>query len=91
MQERDETARKKREADAKLELCPVPTSKAVIPPGQSWTRYLNPDWDYPMTKPGIYEITVSRQTDLLHPGKSVIVKSNSLTIVVPDPKAAVPK
>jgi hypothetical protein len=44
-----------------------------------------------MSQPGTYEITVSRETDTGHPDKSVSVKSNTLTIVVPEPEAAEPK
>jgi len=84
LKERDTAVRKKREADAKQTPCKVPRSKAVIPPGESGTRYLNFGWDYPMCQPGTYEITVSRESDLEHPEKSVTVKSNTLTIVVPE-------
>jgi hypothetical protein len=38
---------------------------------------------YDMTVPGTYDIAVTRETDLLNPEKSVTVKSNTLTIVVP--------
>jgi hypothetical protein len=38
-----------------------------------------------MTVPGTYEITVTRETDRWNPEKSVTVKSNTLTIVVPEP------
>jgi hypothetical protein len=83
LEEKDAAARKKREADAKLERCGTKGFEAK--PGDSWTRYLSIVWDYPMCKPGTYEITVSRETDPLHPEKSVTVKSNTLTIVVPEP------
>jgi len=62
---------------------------------------LNPDqsvkfplWvssEYDLTMPGTYEITVSRETDPWHLEKSVTVKSNTLTIVVPEPAADTPK
>jgi hypothetical protein len=35
--------------------------------------------------PGTYEIAVTRETDRDHPEKSVTVKSNTLTVVVPQP------
>jgi len=44
-----------------------------------------------MTVPGTYEITVTRETDPWNLAKSVTVKSNTLTIVVPEPGADTPK
>lgn len=57
-------------------------------PGESATQELNITNFYDMSKPGKYEITVTRETDPDHPEKSVTVKSNTLTIVVPEPGAA---
>jgi len=89
LQERDEVARKRRDADARSGRCRAMAS--MIDPGQSWERYVALSWDYPMTEPGTYEITVSRESDLDYPEKSVSVRSNTITIVVPQPKAAAPK
>lgn len=83
--ERDAGARKKREEQARQTPCMLPASHAVINPGESWTRYLVFSADYPLCRPGTYEVTVSRESDLEHPEKSVTVKSNTLTIVVPEP------
>jgi hypothetical protein len=44
-----------------------------------------------MSVPGTYEITVTRETDRWNPEKSVTVKSNTLTIVAPEPSAAAPQ
>ena len=85
LQERDAAARKKREASAKRGPCRVRSD--AIAPGKSWTRQLYFSWDYPLCKPGTYEVTVSRESDLEHPEKSVTVKSNILTIVVPESEA----
>ncbi len=46
---------------------------------------------YDMSKPGIYEITVSKETFPHNPDKSVTVKSNTITITVPEPEAAAPQ
>lgn len=46
---------------------------------------------YDMSKPGSYEMTVSRETFPNNPEKSVTVTSNTLTIVVPKPRAVAPK
>jgi hypothetical protein len=91
LEERDAAARKKREADAKNHPwnCPELAPNG-IKPGQSWTRYMGLSWDYPMCKPGTYEITVSRESDLEHPEKSVTVKSNTVTVVVPESDACDP-
>ncbi len=45
---------------------------------------------YDMSKPGRYEITVSKETFPHDPERSVIVKSNTLTIVVPEPEVSAP-
>jgi hypothetical protein len=85
LKEKDAAAHKKREENEKSEWCKVAPQK--IPPGHSWTRYLPFDVDYPLCKPGTYEVTVSRESDPEHPEKSITVKSNTLTIVVPESEA----
>ena len=47
--------------------------------------------EYDMTVPGTYEITVTRETFPWNPEKSVTVKSNTITIVVPEPEANAPQ
>jgi hypothetical protein len=47
--------------------------------------------EYDLTAPGTYEITVTRETDRWHPERSVTVKSNTITIVVPEPEAGAAK
>jgi hypothetical protein len=99
LQERDAVVRKKREQDAKLKACRVKSQ--YLKPGESWMRYLGFGGDYPMTEPGMYQITVSRESDLDHPENSLTVKSNTLTVVVsesgvittvaPKPEADSPK
>jgi hypothetical protein len=54
-----------------------------IKPGESVKFPLWVSSAYDMTVPGTYDIAVTRETDLLNPEKSVTVKSNTLTIVVP--------
>jgi hypothetical protein len=46
---------------------------------------------YNTTKPGTYEITATRETFPGQPEKSVTVKSNTLTVVVPEPGKTAPK
>ena len=60
-------------------------------PGETATQGLNITNFYDMSKPGTYEITVTRETDPDHPDKSVTVKSNTITIVVPEPAAEAPQ
>ena len=62
-----------------------------INPGESVTFTLWPSSEYDMTAPGTYEITVTRETDRWDPEKSVTVKSNTLTIVVPEPGEGAPQ
>lgn len=46
---------------------------------------------YDTSKPGTYEFTVDRETFPMNPEKNVTVRSNTLTIVVPEPEAIVPR
>lgn len=46
---------------------------------------------YDMSKPGTYEVTVSKETFPHNPEKSVKVKSNTLTIIVPEPDDTAPQ
>ena len=46
---------------------------------------------YNTTKPGTYEITITRETFPGQPEKSATVRSNTLTFVVPEPEAGAPK
>jgi len=64
---------------------------ATIKPGKSITFPLEIRGYFDMTKPGTYTITVSQETFPSDPEKSVTVKSNTLTIVVPEPEADAPK
>lgn len=59
----------------------------VLQPGQYWDDELF----YNTTKPGTYEFTVEEKTFPQDPQKSVTVKSNTVTVVVTDSDAAVPK
>lgn len=40
---------------------------------------------FDMSKPGTYTFAVTRETDPDHPDKSVTVKSNTVTLVIPNP------
>ncbi|MGO8786004.1 MAG: hypothetical protein ACLQVL_01295 [Terriglobia bacterium] len=62
-----------------------------LKPGESVKFSLWVSSEYDLTTPGTYEITVTRETDRWNPEKSVTVKSNTITIVVPEPEAAAPK
>jgi hypothetical protein len=56
-------------------------------PGKTKEEYFYFD----TTKPGTYEFTVTRETFPWNPEKSVTVKSNTLTIVVPEPGTTSPQ
>lgn len=62
-----------------------------LKPGKSVKFPLWVSSGYDMTVPGIYEIIVTRETNRWNPEKSVTVKSNTLTIVVPEPGAIAPQ
>ena len=57
----------------------------ALEPGKSVKFSLWVTSKYDMTIPGNYEITVTRETDPWHSEKGVTVKSNTITIVVPEP------
>jgi hypothetical protein len=60
-------------------------------PGESVKFPLWVSSEYDVTAPGTYEITVTRETDRWNPEKSVTVKSNTTTIVVPQPAVVAPQ
>jgi len=62
-----------------------------LKPGESVTFPLWVSSEYDMTLPGTYEITVTRETDRWNHEKSVTVKSNTLTIVVPEAGVSAPQ
>ena len=90
MDEKDAAARHRGEAEqaafASHELGLNP-----IKPGESFQVFLDLADRYDLSRPGTYEVTVSRETDPDHPEKSVTVKSNTITIVVPEPGETAPK
>lgn len=58
-----------------------------IKPGKSAEYLVSLAFKYDLTKPGTYDITATMESDPSHPEKSVTVKSNTLTVVVPAPGA----
>lgn len=54
-----------------------------ISPGEEHQYQLNITQFYDMHKPGIYQITVTKETAPDHPVMSTTVRSNAITIVVP--------
>jgi hypothetical protein len=54
-----------------------------IEPGEEHYYRLNVSEFYDMSKPGTYEVTVTRETNPKHPDLSVTVKSNTVAIMVP--------
>jgi hypothetical protein len=63
----------------------------TIKPGEYHDDQLSITEFYDMSKPGTYEIAVSRDSFPDNPDKNVTIKSNTLTIIVPEPEAAAPK
>ncbi|MGO8786005.1 MAG: hypothetical protein ACLQVL_01300 [Terriglobia bacterium] len=56
-----------------------------IKPGESGEYLVSVAFIYDVSRPGTYDITVAMETDPYHPEKSVTVKSNTITVVVPEP------
>ena len=59
-------------------------------PKGEFTDYLEISKLYDMSKPGKYEITVSKNSYCQHPEKDAMVSSNTLAIVIPDPHLRIP-
>ncbi|MGP8173503.1 MAG: hypothetical protein ACLP7O_03020 [Terracidiphilus sp.] len=91
LEEKDAPARRLRENQARDMGCTSELGINPIKPGESRTHWVSVAAIYDVSKPGTYEITVSRETDPDHPEKSVTVRSNTLTVVVPEPEADAPK
>jgi len=90
LKEKDEAGRRQSETE-QGQLCNFGLGINEIQPGESRKHWVSVDAKYDVSRPGIYEVTVSRETDPDHPEKSVTVKSNTLTIVVPEPGETAPK
>jgi hypothetical protein len=88
--EKNLAARHQREEDARHNICNHELGINKIEPGGSFEHLVYISGDYDMSKPGTYEVTVSRETDPEHSEKSVTVRSNTLTIIVPEPDASEP-
>lgn len=86
LEEQDAEARRRNEARMKHTMCMSSATSDKLPPAGTTEDYLSLGGRYDMSKPGTYEITVSRETFPDNPEKSVTVKSNTITIVVPDPE-----
>jgi hypothetical protein len=67
--------------------CIGASAAKVLQPGESKRTFLS----YDTTKPGTYEFTVEQGTFPRYPAKNVMVRSNTVTIVVPDPGETNPK
>jgi hypothetical protein len=87
--EKDAAAWRRREA-AEAAFCTHELGVNEIKPRVSFHRPLELSERYDMSRPGNYEITVTRETDPEHPEKSVTVRSNTITIVV-KPEDLAPK
>jgi hypothetical protein len=89
--EKDAAARHQREDRMRHTVCTSSSINDLIKPGKAHEDILGVTGEYDMSRPGTYEITVSRETLPDDPMKSVTVKSNTIIIVVPDPPADEPK
>jgi hypothetical protein len=84
--------RKEREDFASGRAVPNSLQKPrPLKPGECIKFPLEISGYFDMTKPGTYTITVNRETFPWETEKSVTVWSNTITIVVPKPKADKPK
>jgi hypothetical protein len=90
LEEKDVKARHRREKERR-EYCTSGRGVNGIKPGEYLDYVVSVADIYDVSKPGTYGITVSMESDPDHPEKSVTVKSNTLTVVVPEPGASAPQ
>jgi hypothetical protein len=90
LEEKDAAARHRGEAEQAAN-CTRELGVNPIKPGESFRRWFDLADRYDLSKPGTYEVTVSRETDPDHSEMSVTVKSNTLTVIVPEPEADAPQ
>jgi hypothetical protein len=85
IEEKDPESRQPRQARMRRAPCSSSLSNGTIPRGESYIDILAIPGNFDLSRPGNYEITVSRETLPDNSAKSVTVKSNTITITVPDP------
>jgi hypothetical protein len=78
----DTDAQKKYKNFRQAGRCSGSTVSRLIKPGKTQ----DDNFYYDTTKSGTYEFTVTRETYPWEPEKSVTVKSNTITVVVPEPE-----
>lgn len=83
LEEKDAAARHRSETQ-QAQNCTLTLGNIGIEPGDSRMHWVSLAAKYDVSRPGTYEVTVSRETDPDHPDKSVMVKSNTLTVIVPN-------
>ena len=71
--------------------CASASANDLLELGGSLQDILGVTGAFDMSAPGTYEITVGRETDPEHAETSVTVRSNVLTIEVPEPGDTEPK
>jgi len=67
----------------KADRYPTVQNPRLLKMGESWTSLLDISDYFDMTKPGMYQVTVTRLSQPHSPEYSVMVRSNTLSIVVP--------
>jgi hypothetical protein len=60
----------------------------IIKPGESIQHLVSLAFKYDLSRPGTYDIFVTMESDPYHPEKSVTVKSNTITVIIPEPEAS---
>jgi hypothetical protein len=76
---------------SRKDLCEGSMTNRKTKPGEYREDEFDASGYFDMSRSGTYQITVTKETDPDHPEKSVTVKSNTITIVVPESEAVAPK
>lgn len=73
------------------EFCTSGGGVIGIKPGDSKEYFVSVAFKYDVSRPGTYDVSVTMESDQNHPEKSVTVKSNTITVIVPEPGAETPQ
>ncbi|MGC2547777.1 MAG: hypothetical protein WA426_18170, partial [Silvibacterium sp.] len=72
----------------KVDRYPTVQRPFALKPGETLITTLDVSDYYDISRPGTYQVTVTRQSLPLNPAYSTLVTSNTINIVVPQPSAA---
>jgi hypothetical protein len=89
--EKDDAAQRNLQEKMRKTSCTSSSINDVLKPGASYAEIVTVPHTYDMSRSGTYEIIVSRDASSDPAETGATIKSNTITIVVPEPEASAPK